>query len=75
MFFLTTPFVFSLIQRLSDFQSNKFVSRFSSAEEVHFVINSEICSLFGLLGICVVFLSEKKNYKLIIYFDFSRMTL
>lgn len=46
-FFLTTPFGFSLVQRLSDFQSNKLVSRFSSAEEVHFVINSEICSLFG----------------------------
>jgi len=45
--FLTTPLGFSLVQRLSDFQSNKFMSRLSSAEEVHFVMNLEICSLFG----------------------------
>lgn len=61
---LTIPLGSSLIQLLFDFQSNKFGSIFSSAVDVHFVINSEISSLFGWLDSIIELLSKKKNNKI-----------
>lgn len=56
---LTIPLGLSLIQWFFDFQSNKFGSMFSAAVDVHFVINSDICSLFGWLESIILLSSEK----------------